>query len=51
MPKKDDKPLYAPGIDDADIIPRADDEDKKKGNVTRETRVFLDENDPGGEKS
>lgn len=48
MPSKKDKPRYAPGIDDTDIIPPATDEDRRKGNVTMETRVFLDENIPSG---
>jgi hypothetical protein len=50
MDKKNNKPKYAPGIDDTDIIPRADEKDKKEGNVTIETRVFLDENDPSGRR-
>jgi hypothetical protein len=45
-----EKPKYAPGIEDVDTIPRADAEDKRKGNVTVETRAFLDENDPSGEE-
>jgi hypothetical protein len=48
MPDKKSKPIYAPGMDDTDIIPRATKEDKRKGNVTVETRVVLDENDPSG---
>lgn len=40
---------YAPGMDDKDIIPLASEEDRKKGNVTREVRVFLDENQPSSE--
>lgn len=51
MVKKKKRPIYAPGIDDADIIPRADKRDREKRNVTRETRAFLDEHDPGGERS
>jgi hypothetical protein len=47
---KYEKPKYAPGMDDKDIIPSADNLDKEKGNVTLETRVFWDENDPSGEK-
>lgn len=49
MTGKNDKPRYAPGMDDTDIIPPATDEDRRNDNVTVETRVFLDENDPSGE--
>jgi hypothetical protein len=48
MKRKSKDPVYAPGIEDVDTIPRADSEDKAEGNVTKEIRVFLDENDPSG---
>lgn len=48
MADKKGKIMYAPGMDDKNIIPDADSKDKRKGNVTRETRVFLDENDSSG---
>lgn len=48
MRKKNRAPKYAPGMDDADIIPQADEKDKREGNVTAQTRVFLDEADPSG---
>lgn len=48
MDKKSRRPRYAPGMDDTDIIPRATKGDKEEGNITVETRAFLDENDPSG---
>jgi hypothetical protein len=48
MEKGNRNPKYAPGMDDTDIIPQADEEDKERGNVTAETRVLLDEVDPSG---
>jgi hypothetical protein len=48
MEKKNKNPKYAPGMDDADIIPQADEKDKEEDNVTLETRVVLDEIDPSG---
>jgi len=48
MFKKKHKPLYAPGMVDTDLVPPATDTDRRKGNVTVETRAFLDENDPSG---
>jgi hypothetical protein len=39
-------PRVAPGFSDAKFGQDASPEDKKTGNVTRVTRVFLDENDP-----
>lgn len=49
MADKNKNPRYAPGIDDTDIIPPATDEDLRRDNVTVETRLSLDENDPSGE--
>ena len=48
--KKDRKrePKFAPGIDEEKAVYQdATKEDIKKGNTTKVTRVFLDENDPG----
>lgn len=45
---KGKKAKYAPGMDDTDIIPLASKEDRKKGTVTKEVRVFLEENRPSG---
>ncbi len=48
--KKDRKerkePTAAPGFNDRKFGEDATEEDIKKGNFTKVTRVFLDENDP-----
>jgi hypothetical protein len=46
MAERKKSPRYAPGMEDVDIIPLADEQDEREGNVTTETRVYLDENDP-----
>lgn len=44
--ERKDTPKYAPGIDDDKIVyQKASKEDIKKGNSTKVTRVFLDENE------
>ncbi|MDP4094746.1 MAG: hypothetical protein Q8920_15485 [Bacillota bacterium] len=40
------EPAVAPGYNDEKFGENATREDKKTGNYTRITRVFLDENDP-----
>ena len=44
--KKRKEPTVAPGLDDRKFGENATEEDIRKGNYTRETRLFLDENDP-----
>jgi hypothetical protein len=39
-------PTVAPGMDDDKFGEAASAEDMKKGNFTKVTRVYLDENDP-----
>lgn len=39
-------PTVAPGFNDEKFGEDASEEDIKKGNYTKVTRVFLDENDP-----
>jgi len=39
-------PTVAPGYNDRKFGEKATDKDKKTGNSTRVTRVYLDENDP-----
>ena len=39
-------PTVAPGYDDRKFGEKATEKDIKSGNSTRETRVYLDENDP-----
>jgi len=41
------KPIVAPGLSDEVFGEDASREDLRKGNYTKVTRVFLDENDPG----
>lgn len=53
MKQKDGKkakkePTVAPGFEDERFGENATREDIRKGNFTRVTRVFLDENDPSG---
>jgi hypothetical protein len=43
---KSKEPRVAPGFDDEKFGEDATKEDIRKGNSTRVTRVFLDENDP-----
>lgn len=40
------EPRVAPGFNDSKFGESATDEDIRKGNYTKVTRVFLDENDP-----
>ncbi len=41
-----EKPKFAPGVHDEEVVLQdATKEDKKKGNTTRITRVYLDEYD------
>lgn len=40
------EPVVAPGFDDERFGEKATEEDIKRGNYTKVTRVFLDENDP-----
>jgi len=44
--KKHKEPTVAPGLSDHRFGEDATREDIKKGNFTRVTRVFFDENDP-----
>lgn len=46
--RKEEKkgPKLAPGLTDQILEENASPEDVKKGNYTKVTRVFLDENDP-----
>jgi hypothetical protein len=46
--QKDEKrePTVAPGYDDRKFGEKASREDKARGDYTRVTRVYLDENDP-----
>lgn len=45
--EKKGTPKYAPGLDDEKIVYQsASKEDIKKGNSTKVTRVYLDENEP-----
>jgi len=48
--KRKKEPRTAPGFDDRKFGEDATREDIKKGNYTKVTRVFLDENDPSGLK-
>lgn len=43
---KKKEPRVAPGFDDEKFGEAADREDISKGNYTKVTRVYLDENDP-----
>jgi hypothetical protein len=43
---KNQEPTVAPGIDDKLFGEKATQENIKKGDFTKVTRVFLDENDP-----
>lgn len=43
---KNRKPVVAPGYNDRKFGEAATEKDIKKGNYTKVTRVFLDENDP-----
>lgn len=44
--KRDNEPTVAPGMTDARFGEKATRKDIREGNYTRETRVYLDENDP-----
>ena len=44
--KKKKEPTVSPGFSDEKFGEKATEEDKRKGNFTRVTRVYLDENDP-----
>ena len=43
---KPKEPTVAPGLNDRKFGEKAAEKDIKKGNYTKVTRVFLDENDP-----
>lgn len=40
------QPIVAPGFEDERFGEQATKKDRENGNVTKVTRVFLDENDP-----
>ncbi|MCX7884176.1 MAG: hypothetical protein N2448_03995 [Caloramator sp.] len=44
--KRKEEPRVAPGYNDRKFGEDATEEDIRKGNSTKVTRVFLDENDP-----
>lgn len=44
--RKKKEPTVAPGFEDERFGENATPEDIRKGNATKVTRVFLDENDP-----